>query len=81
VVRGQQYNFPVEHAAAEVGDRHLGGLNAAYPAIVGIHARQIFDGANHDIRSRGERWALAPNRKYSCQGDRPQRGFHGLSLK
>ena len=60
VVGGNELDLLAEHLAAEIGDRHLRGLDAALADHVGIEARHIVDVADDDafglrLRRGGER--------------------------
>ena len=63
MVRVQQHDFPAEHAAAKIGDRHLDGLNAAGAAIVGINAGHVIEVADHDVAARADRWPRGSRRR------------------
>ena len=49
VVGGQELDLVAEHAAAEIVDRHLGGLDAARADHVGIDAGHVVDVADHHL--------------------------------
>jgi len=81
LVGGQRHDLLAEHRAAEVGDRHVDGLDPAGAEHVRVHAGHVIDVTNYDLIGRGQRCARAGRgrqRRSDCNRQLPQ--FHGLLL-
>ena len=68
MVGREHLDLPAEHRAAEVGNRHPNGLDAALTLNIRIDARKIIDIADDDLVGGGVR------RRYRCTEQRAQRG-------
>jgi hypothetical protein len=73
MVGGDNLDFLAEHVAAKILDRHLGGLNGIFAAVIGIDTGLIIQDADLDAlrqRRQGEQEAA------SHQGRRQASRFH-----
>ncbi len=70
VIGGDDFDLLAEHLAAEILDRHLGGLERPFAAVIGVDPRLIVQDADLDALRRGRRGQQKTTRRNGGQQSR-----------